>query len=127
MQVLVLCKLSDEALLQFDTYALKVRVFRPEVDVLQELLPQFQALVIDRDFVLDKEMLLLAKECTVIATLSKDVSNIDLELATELGITVINVSRSISGAIAEFTLWQMLSISETKRNLRMDSVAIFFH
>ena len=111
MQVLVLCKLSDEALLQFDAYALEVRVFHPESDVLQTLLPQFQALVIDHDFVMDAEMLALAKECTVIATLSKDISNIDLELATEMGITVINVSRSISGAIAEFTLWQMFTLA----------------
>jgi len=111
MQVLILSSLSKEAVDQFDTYHLKTTIFDEKRDHLSEIIDRFDALVIDRSIELDYALLEQASSLKVIATVSKDTSNLDLDTLTALGITVINTSRSIANAIAEYTLFQIFNLS----------------
>ena len=82
---------------------------------LEEIIADYQGLVIGEENNLDFSLLKKAQKLKVIGILSKDILNIDQEAATALGITIVNISRSIAPSIAEYTIGQMLYLARLRR------------
>ena len=82
---------------------------------LEEIIADYQGLVIGEENNFDFSLLKKAQKLKVIGILSKDILNIDQEAATALGITIVNISRSIAPSIAEYTIGQMLYLARLRR------------
>ena len=82
---------------------------------LEEVIADYQGLVIGEENSLDFSLLKQASSLKVIGVLNKDILNIDQEAATSLGITIVNISRSIAPSIAEYTIGQMLYLARLRR------------
>ena len=78
------------------------------IDDLPEIIADYDALVIKEETNLDSELLAKARNLKVIGILNNDILNFDTLAATSLGITIVNISKSVASSVAEYTIGQML-------------------
>lgn len=81
------------------------------IDDLPEIIADYDALVIKEETNLDSELLAKARNLKVIGILNNDILNFDTLAATSLGITIVNISKSVASSVAEYTIGQMHFIS----------------
>lgn len=85
------------------------------IDDLPEIIADYDALVIKEETNLDSELLAKARNLKVIGILNNDILNFDTLAATSLGITIVNISKSVASSVAEYTIGQMLYLARLRR------------
>lgn len=110
MKILVCAPVEEAALKVVEDNNIIVN-FLSEDDYLERIIGFYNGLIADSDLILDKKILIGAKNLEVIGILDKDMVNIDLDIATKMGIAVINASDGLSASIAEYTMLLMLNLA----------------
>lgn len=121
MKVLVAEKISDQGLdilkknVETD---IKTGLTQEEV---MDIIDQYDALIVRSATKVTKEMLQKGKNLKVVGRAGTGVDNIDINTATELGITVVNTPASNNVSAAEHTIGLMLACA---RNIQQAGVCI---
>ncbi len=115
MKILFCNDPSLEVIDEFSAQNWQIDVLKKLGKPLDEVIADYQGLVIGEENALDFSLLKKAERLKVIGILSKDILNIDQEAATSLGITIVNISRSIAPSIAEYTIGQILYLARLRR------------
>lgn len=89
----------------------RVTVVAPNLPAIKAHLPQTHALIIRSDLVIDASLLEMAPQLKLIACVSINVNNIDMQTATERGILVMNTPGASAVAAGEHTLALMLALA----------------
>lgn len=115
MKILFLNEPSKAVLEEFYAQNWQVDVFRADISELSSIIQNYDGLVIDAESNYEIELLAKANKLKVIGILNKDIFNLDTQSATALGITIVNISKSIASSIAEYIIGQMLYLSRLRR------------
>lgn len=110
--IIIATELTDEAMqLLHHTDDVTVKEVAPKTAIVRDNLADAHALITRDDMRIDSPMLEHAPNLRVVARVSPNVSNIDIEATTARGIMVMNTPGASSIAASELTLTLMLALS----------------
>lgn len=115
MKILFLNNPSPAVLEEFEAQNWKIDIYHQSKDDLAKIIADYDGVVIDEENIIASSILDKAQRLKVIGILNKDSVNLDMVKATALGITIVNISKSIASSSAEYTIGQMLYLSRLRR------------
>lgn len=119
LKILVCVQAPRESLRDLETIGAKLDFWQPEIP-LNQLIADYDGLIIDQHVVIDETLLSSAEKLVMIGKIDKETANLDLMAATKRGIAVLNISAGVSVALAEYTMLLLLRLAREIKPLGIE-------